>query len=171
MSDTPENGAAAPDAQAAAQQVSSRVLAQYIRDMSFENAVAQKGVQGEVQPARPAADHREAAAVRTEPEARDHALRHGAHPAVPEFVRVEQVKPADAVLVGHKCPAFAIIAEDEICHVPGDAGGQELRQRAGLQRLPGQLRGPSAGIRDEIEALAAAVEGNRPVGRRTAERL
>jgi preprotein translocase subunit SecB len=50
MSDTPENGAAAPDAQAAAQQVSSRVLAQYIRDMSFENILAQKGVTGDAQP-------------------------------------------------------------------------------------------------------------------------
>ena len=50
MSDTPENGAAAPDALAAAQQVSSRVLAQYIRDMSFENILAQKGVTGDAQP-------------------------------------------------------------------------------------------------------------------------
>ncbi len=50
MSDTPENGTAAPDAQAAAQQVSSRVLAQYIRDMSFENILAQKGVTGDAQP-------------------------------------------------------------------------------------------------------------------------
>ena len=50
MSDTPENGAAAPDAQAAAAQVSSRVLAQYIRDMSFENILAQKGVTGDAQP-------------------------------------------------------------------------------------------------------------------------
>ena len=31
-------------------QLVSRVLAQYIRDMSFENILAQKGVQGEVQP-------------------------------------------------------------------------------------------------------------------------
>ena len=46
MSDTPENGAA--PAQAA--QVKSRVLAQYIRDMSFENILAQKGVQGDAQP-------------------------------------------------------------------------------------------------------------------------
>ena len=48
MADTPENGAAAP--QPAAPQVSSRVLAQYIRDMSFENILAQKGVTGDAQP-------------------------------------------------------------------------------------------------------------------------
>ena len=47
MSDTPENGATAP---AAAQQASSRVLAQYIRDLSFENILAQKGVTGDAQP-------------------------------------------------------------------------------------------------------------------------
>ncbi|WP_333712161.1 protein-export chaperone SecB [Yoonia sp.] len=50
MSDTPENGAAAPQTPAAAPQVSSRVLAQYIRDMSFENILAQKGVTGDAQP-------------------------------------------------------------------------------------------------------------------------
>lgn len=47
MSDTPENGAAA---QPAAAQVTNRVLAQYIRDMSFENILAQKGVTGDAQP-------------------------------------------------------------------------------------------------------------------------
>ena len=47
MTDTPENGAAAP---AAAPQINSRVLAQYIRDMSFENILAQKGVTGDAQP-------------------------------------------------------------------------------------------------------------------------
>ena len=47
MTDTPENGAAAP---AAAPQITSRVLAQYIRDMSFENILAQKGVSGDAQP-------------------------------------------------------------------------------------------------------------------------
>jgi preprotein translocase subunit SecB len=31
-------------------QITSRVLAQYIRDMSFENILAQKGVQGDAQP-------------------------------------------------------------------------------------------------------------------------
>ena len=50
MSDTPENGAANPEAPTAAPQVSSRVLAQYIRDMSFENILAQKGVSGDAQP-------------------------------------------------------------------------------------------------------------------------
>lgn len=47
-----ENGAAAQPAQAQAQpQVRMNVLAQFIRDMSFENMVAQKGLTGgEVQP-------------------------------------------------------------------------------------------------------------------------
>ncbi|MDF1873405.1 protein-export chaperone SecB [Vannielia sp.] len=45
MADTPENGAAA-----AAQQMKMQILAQYIRDMSFENILSQKGTQGEVQP-------------------------------------------------------------------------------------------------------------------------
>jgi preprotein translocase subunit SecB len=48
MTDTPEN-AAAPAAPAP-QQITSRVLAQYIRDMSFENILAQKGVKGDTQP-------------------------------------------------------------------------------------------------------------------------
>lgn len=48
MSDENNNGAAAPDAQAA---VRLQVLTQYIRDLSFENAVAQKGLPtGDVQP-------------------------------------------------------------------------------------------------------------------------
>jgi preprotein translocase subunit SecB len=46
MSDAPENGAEQPQQP----QVTSRVLAQYIRDMSFENILAQKGVQGDAQP-------------------------------------------------------------------------------------------------------------------------
>ena len=50
MSDTPENGAAAPEAAPAAPQIKSRVLAQYIRDLSFENILAQKGVSGDAQP-------------------------------------------------------------------------------------------------------------------------
>lgn len=51
MTDTPENGAAAAAAQpTAAPQINSRVLAQYIRDMSFENILAQKGVTGDAQP-------------------------------------------------------------------------------------------------------------------------
>jgi preprotein translocase subunit SecB len=38
-----ENGAETP-------QVNMQILAQFIKDMSFENAVAQKGIDGEVQP-------------------------------------------------------------------------------------------------------------------------
>lgn len=48
MSETPETvdqNAAQPQTQ-----VKSRVLAQYIRDMSFENILAQKGVTGDAQP-------------------------------------------------------------------------------------------------------------------------
>ena len=37
-------------AQAEAPQIKMQILAQFIKDMSFENAVAQKGVEGEVQP-------------------------------------------------------------------------------------------------------------------------
>ena len=52
MSDTstnpPENGAAG--AQQQAPQVKMNVLAQYIRDMSFENILAQKGSTGNAQP-------------------------------------------------------------------------------------------------------------------------
>jgi preprotein translocase subunit SecB len=47
-----ENGATPekqPD-QAQAPQVQMKILGQYIRDMSFENVMAQKGVSGEVQP-------------------------------------------------------------------------------------------------------------------------
>ena len=45
------NGAAAPAAAAAAAQVKMSVLAQFVRDMSFENMVAQKGISGsDVQP-------------------------------------------------------------------------------------------------------------------------
>ena len=39
-------GAAAPEAP----QIKMNILAQYIRDMSFENILAQKGIQGEVNP-------------------------------------------------------------------------------------------------------------------------
>jgi len=47
MADTPEaSGAAA----VSPSQIKSRVLAQFIRDMSFENILAQKGVTGEAQP-------------------------------------------------------------------------------------------------------------------------
>jgi preprotein translocase subunit SecB len=45
MADTPkDNGAAEPT------QVKSQVLAQFIRDMSFENILAQKGVSGDTTP-------------------------------------------------------------------------------------------------------------------------
>jgi len=47
MTDTPENGAA-PQEQA--QPVRMQVLGQFIRDMSFENVAAQKGMHGEIQP-------------------------------------------------------------------------------------------------------------------------
>lgn len=43
MSDTPENGAAPTPPRV-------KILGQFIRDLSFENIAAQKGVQGEVQP-------------------------------------------------------------------------------------------------------------------------
>ena len=49
MSDTPAgNGAAAPDA--TPQTPKMQVLGQFIRDLSFENILAQKGVQGQVEP-------------------------------------------------------------------------------------------------------------------------
>ena len=41
-----ENETAAPEAP----QIKMNILAQYIRDMSFENILAQKGIQGEVNP-------------------------------------------------------------------------------------------------------------------------
>jgi len=44
----PTNGAADPAAQAP--QVKQRILAQFVRDLSFENVMAQKGVDGEVKP-------------------------------------------------------------------------------------------------------------------------
>jgi preprotein translocase subunit SecB len=57
MSDTPTDGAQGAPAGGNGQaggaqqpQVKMQVLGQYIRDLSFENVVAQKGVQGEVQP-------------------------------------------------------------------------------------------------------------------------
>ena len=48
--DTPEGASPAPAAPAAAPRVSQRILAQYIRDLSFENVLARKGVTGEVAP-------------------------------------------------------------------------------------------------------------------------
>ena len=44
--ETAAAGAAAPEAP----QIKMNILAQYIRDMSFENILAQKGIQGEVNP-------------------------------------------------------------------------------------------------------------------------
>lgn len=49
MSDS-ANGGAAPDGQQQVVQPKMQILAQFIRDLSFENIVAQKGVQGEVTP-------------------------------------------------------------------------------------------------------------------------
>ena len=46
MAETPEAGAAA----AAPQQATNRILAQYVRDLSFENILAQKGVGADAQP-------------------------------------------------------------------------------------------------------------------------
>lgn len=46
--DAPTNGAAPIPAPAA--KITQRVLAQYIRDMSFENMLAQKGLTGDLQP-------------------------------------------------------------------------------------------------------------------------
>ena len=45
-----EEGATENTAAQAAPQVQMRVLSQFVRDMSFENVMAQKGVSGEVQP-------------------------------------------------------------------------------------------------------------------------
>lgn len=45
-----ENEAPAADEAAQAPQIKMNILAQFIRDMSFENILAQKGIQGEVSP-------------------------------------------------------------------------------------------------------------------------
>jgi len=45
---TPANGAADPAA--TPPQIKQRILAQFVRDLSFENVMAQKGVDGEVKP-------------------------------------------------------------------------------------------------------------------------
>lgn len=47
-SDQPQS--AAPEGAQAQPQVTQRILGQFVRDMSFENVMAQKGVSGEVQP-------------------------------------------------------------------------------------------------------------------------
>lgn len=44
------NGAADAAGAAQAPQIKQRILAQFVRDMSFENVMAQKGVDGEVKP-------------------------------------------------------------------------------------------------------------------------
>ena len=49
MADTPETGANGAAEQQAAP-IKMNVLAQFVRDMSFENILAQKGAQGDVQP-------------------------------------------------------------------------------------------------------------------------
>ncbi|MEM1428917.1 MAG: protein-export chaperone SecB [Pseudomonadota bacterium] len=73
MSDTPTDAPQAPSGNSAAAQPIQpvmKVVGQYIRDLSFENVVAQKGMQGEIQPdvkvqvnldakKRPAEDHYE----------------------------------------------------------------------------------------------------------------
>jgi preprotein translocase subunit SecB len=48
--ETAQNGAAAAHAPLDPSQIKQRILAQYIRDMSFENVLAQKGHQGDLQP-------------------------------------------------------------------------------------------------------------------------
>ncbi|EPX82658.1 protein-export chaperone SecB [Salipiger mucosus] len=54
MADTPDNGADTGAAEAAGQQqpaqVKMNVLAQFVRDLSFENILSQKGTSGDVQP-------------------------------------------------------------------------------------------------------------------------
>ncbi len=46
----PQDGAAAPNGAASQVQVKMNVLGQYVRDLSFENALAQNGAKGEVTP-------------------------------------------------------------------------------------------------------------------------
>jgi preprotein translocase subunit SecB len=50
MADTPETAANGAAGQQQATPIKMNVLAQFVRDMSFENILAQKGVQGDVQP-------------------------------------------------------------------------------------------------------------------------
>jgi len=51
MSDTPTENGAAPNPEAQPQAAPKMsILGQFIRDLSFENIVAQKGVQGQVEP-------------------------------------------------------------------------------------------------------------------------
>ncbi|MBP1805143.1 protein-export chaperone SecB [Rubellimicrobium aerolatum] len=50
MQDTPDAPEGAAPAPVAAPKVSQRILAQYIRDLSFENVLARKGATGDVTP-------------------------------------------------------------------------------------------------------------------------
>lgn len=50
MPDAPNGAAPAPAAAPQVPKVTQRILAQYIRDLSFENVLARKGVTGEVSP-------------------------------------------------------------------------------------------------------------------------
>ena len=50
--DTPQTNGAA-DAAAAPPQVKQRVLAQFVRDLSFENVMSQKGVDGAMMRCKP----------------------------------------------------------------------------------------------------------------------
>ena len=50
MADSPETPAAPPAGATAAPQITQRVMAQYVRDLSFENVLARKGMTGDLQP-------------------------------------------------------------------------------------------------------------------------
>ena len=50
MTDNPNPTANGPAAAAAAPKVTQRVIGQYVRDMSFENVLMQKGLTGDLQP-------------------------------------------------------------------------------------------------------------------------
>jgi preprotein translocase subunit SecB len=79
MTDTPDapNGLPRAPAAASAPKVSQRILAQYIRDLSFENVLARKGVTGEVARDRRAGGARRQEARRRQPvRGDDQAHRH-----------------------------------------------------------------------------------------------
>ena len=50
MQDTPETPEGASPTPAAAPRISQRILTQYVRDLSFENVLARKGVTGDLTP-------------------------------------------------------------------------------------------------------------------------